>query len=196
MTWIAGASSFFVDPRRELGPEGGGDLTRGEIGHCGVVSPEAVALFTGLANLDTASVTDVPRVWVCVCCGCSCGTLEADSARCMAAAEGVVDNPVGIVVGLSFRVGDALREVCGLCPVAGDGTFAASAVDDDFLSVGVFPPAGGVLFVPFLTAFAFAALAVGSAVSTCPLSERNSTEVSLLLLFAMTSSFIVVIVLL
>lgn len=86
MLGIADGSGFLccaaADPRRELGPDGGGDLSRGDIGHCGVVSPEATALFCARpGSLATASLTVEPF-------DCSCGTLDADNARCMAAADG------------------------------------------------------------------------------------------------------------
>lgn len=150
-------------------------------------SADATLLFGPRGSLDTASDTGL------LCC-CNCGTLDADSARCMAAAEGWVDS-VEVNVGvLSFRSGDVLREVRGLCPAEGDAAAWASAVEDGFLSVDVEPPDDdapddeGDLLVPFfaplfapLLAFVFAPLPVGSAVSACPLSERKSAMLSLLL---------------
>ena len=58
----AGAVSVFFsavdDPRLELAAEGGGDLMRGEEGHCGVVSPDPPPeALCALGSLDTASVT-------------------------------------------------------------------------------------------------------------------------------------------
>ena len=103
-------SAFFAvvdDPRLELAPEGGGDFSLGDIGHCGVVSPLAPELLFGLEAL-VASVDAVPwRV----------GTFAADNARCMAAADGWVE--MGVVRGcglLSFRIGDVFLDVLGLVP--------------------------------------------------------------------------------
>ena len=62
---------------------GGGLLIRGGAGHCDVVSP-GPALFAPAreGSFDTASETAPPVPAE------SCGTLLAESARCMAAAEG------------------------------------------------------------------------------------------------------------
>jgi hypothetical protein len=49
MLGMAGGSGFrgraIADPRREFGPDGGGDLMRGDMGNSGVVSPDTVVLF-------------------------------------------------------------------------------------------------------------------------------------------------------
>lgn len=56
-------SGFFgccgaADPLLELDADGGGDFRRGDIGHCGVVSPDPPpALLLALGSLETASVT-------------------------------------------------------------------------------------------------------------------------------------------
>lgn len=42
----------------------------------------------------------------------------------------------GNVGGLSFRIGDVLREVCGLA-ASGDAVCGAKLLDEDFLNVGV-----------------------------------------------------------
>ena len=57
---------FCVDPLLEFGPDGGGDLSLGETGHCGVFSPDtvALALLGALGSFDTASDT----VALCCCC--------------------------------------------------------------------------------------------------------------------------------
>lgn len=112
-TLIVGAavdSAFltaFEDVRLELAPDGGGDFSLGDIGHCGVVSPLAPELLFGLEAL-AASVGAPP---------CSVGTLAADNARCIAAAEGWVE--MGVVRGcglLSLRIGDVFLDVLGLVP--------------------------------------------------------------------------------
>jgi hypothetical protein len=92
---------------------GGGLFNRGEAGHCGVVSPEAGPTLFAPAregNFDTASDTAPPVPAE------SCGTLLAESARCIAAAEGCdeldwFDRALGRP---SLRMGDGLREVLGL----------------------------------------------------------------------------------
>lgn len=64
--------------------EGGGLFSRGEAGHCGVVSREAgLALFgpARVGKFDTASATAPPPAE-------SCGTLLADRAVSIAAGEG------------------------------------------------------------------------------------------------------------
>lgn len=68
--------------RRERTAVGGGERRRGDCGHVGVVSPEPMAVRCCiLGSFETASVTGPPWSW---------GTLVADKARCMAAAEGTV----------------------------------------------------------------------------------------------------------
>ena len=48
-----------VEPRRELVTDGGGDFIRGDIGHCGVLSPDTPpTLLFARGSLDTASVTE------------------------------------------------------------------------------------------------------------------------------------------
>lgn len=74
MVGAALPSAFFAaadDPRLELGPEGGGDFSRGDIGHCGVVSPLALVLLFGLDTLAESAAVPL----------CSAGTLAAESAR-------------------------------------------------------------------------------------------------------------------
>jgi hypothetical protein len=91
---------------------GGGLFNRGEAGHCGVVSPEAgPALFAPAreGSFDTASVTAPPVPAE------SCGTLLAESARCIAAAEGCDElDWLDRVLRPSLRMGDGFREVLGL----------------------------------------------------------------------------------
>lgn len=131
-TLIVGAgvlSGFFgavADPRLEFEPDGGGDFNLGDIGHCGVVSPLAPVLLFGLDTL-AESVVEL---------FCSAGTFAADSARCMAAAEGWVD--MGVVSGcglLSFRIGDVFLDVFGLEPAEAD-VVVANPPDSCFLSGG------------------------------------------------------------
>jgi len=105
-----GSVVFFcaaLDPRREFAAEvggGGGDFSRGDRGHCGVVSPDpAPRPFGARGRRDTASETGPDG---------SCGTLAADNARWMAAAEGWVE--MGVERGpvrLSLRIGEVLRDV-------------------------------------------------------------------------------------
>ncbi len=61
---MAAISGFFCcvafDPLRELEPEGGGDVTLGDDGHLGVVSPVPVP-FDAFGSFDTASET--PPAW-------------------------------------------------------------------------------------------------------------------------------------
>lgn len=109
---LATSTLFKVDddPLLELGPDGGGDLRRGETGHCGVLSPLVLELFPALGALP-ASPFAPPG---------SAGTFAADRARCIAAAEGCV--AMGVVTGcglLSLRMGEVLREVSGLEPAEG-----------------------------------------------------------------------------
>lgn len=105
-----GAGSGFLlciaDPRLELA-DGGGDFSRGDIGHCGVLSPDPPPVLCARGNFDTASDTDP----------CNCGTLAADSARWIAAAEGTEGCRDGL---LSFRPGELFREESGLAPADGD----------------------------------------------------------------------------
>ena len=83
MLGFTGASFFFTkwrEPLRELDPDGGGDFNRGDTGHCGVASPDAVPLLLAcLGNLDVASAAGA---------GCIPGTLAAESALWIAAADG------------------------------------------------------------------------------------------------------------
>ena len=77
-TLMTGTDSTFLgamaEPLLLLVADGGGDFKRGEIGHCGVVSPDpGPVLFVDRGNLETASVTEVVD--------CNCGTLAADKAR-------------------------------------------------------------------------------------------------------------------
>lgn len=107
-------------PLLELAAEGGGLFNRGDTGHCGVESPEPPAPVLRApprpGSFDTASVTPpllLPDI---------CGTLLADNALCMAAADGCpgkleFDTALGR---LSFRIGEALREVLGLPPGNGE----------------------------------------------------------------------------
>lgn len=125
-----GASAFLAvvaEPRLELGPEGGGDFNRGDIGHCGgVVSPLAPVLLFCLDALPASFVPPPGRA----------GTFAADSALWIAAAEGCVD--IGVVRGcglLSFRVGDAFLDVRGLVPAEAEGV-VTSPPDNCFLSGG------------------------------------------------------------
>lgn len=118
----------------ETRDEGGGLFNRGEAGHCGVVSPEAGPALFGPAragNLDTASVTAPPEE--------SWGTLLADKALWMAAAEGcdekeLLDKAPGR---LSLRIGDVLREVLGLEVVEGDEEDGSSDAECCLRNVGV-----------------------------------------------------------
>jgi hypothetical protein len=67
------------ESRRE--EDGGGDLRRGDTGHDGVLSPDAPVAARDRGILDVFSDTVV---------GWSCGVAAVDSARCMAAAEGIL----------------------------------------------------------------------------------------------------------
>lgn len=60
-------AAMFAVPRLELGPDGGGDLRRGDMGHCDVVvEPEAVAVLgTLLGSLDPVSVPAEVSCWSC-----------------------------------------------------------------------------------------------------------------------------------
>lgn len=69
-----------TDSRRD--PDGGGDFSRGEIGQDGRLS--AVAL--EFARDARGSLDEDSEMVV----GCSCGAAAAESARCIAAAEGTV----------------------------------------------------------------------------------------------------------
>ena len=98
-----------AEPRLELVADAGGDFIRGDIGHCGVLSPDPPpALRLARGSLDTASVTGPER---------SCGALAADSALWIAAADGCVDLlPPRGCGRLSLRMGELLREFSGLVP--------------------------------------------------------------------------------
>ena len=76
-------SEFVRERERPSSPEGGGDLKRGDIGQRGVLSPELEADvdFKGRGALAMSDEADADG---------TSGTLEADRARLMAAAEGVV----------------------------------------------------------------------------------------------------------
>lgn len=171
MLGAAGASGFFAFmlalapllPRLEFTPEGGGDFILGDRGHWGVESAEAAALLGARGSLETASA-------VAPGC-CSCGTLEVDKARCIAAALGWVDSVLDNAGALSFRRGEVFLDVRGLCPVAGEDAAGASD-DEDFFNVDEddAPEDEGDLFVPAFDPFV-ALLPVGSAVSACPLIE-------------------------
>ena len=111
-----GSSDFFPTPEARLPclevtrVAGGGLFNRGEAGHCGVVSPEAEPVLFAPArdgNFDTASDTAPPNPAE------SCGTLLAESARCIAAAEGC-DELERALARPSLRIGDGFREVLGL----------------------------------------------------------------------------------
>ena len=125
------ASAFFcatAEFLRELAADGGGDFSRGDSGHCGVVSPEPAALLCCLGSFDTASDMEP-------CC--SCGTAAADKALWIAAAEGCVD--IGVVRGpglLSLRIGEVFREVRGLVP-AGDAVCGIRLPEGVFRSCGI-----------------------------------------------------------
>lgn len=122
-------SAFFADvaePRLEFGPDGGGDFSLGDKGHCGVVSPLAEVLLFARDALAASAVGPLGRV----------GTLAADNARCMAAAEGWVD--MGVVRGcgrLSLRIGEVFLDVRGLVPAEAEDV-VASPPDRRFLSGG------------------------------------------------------------
>lgn len=92
----------------EFDTDGGGDFSLGEVGQRGVVSPDAPPFFCTLGSLETAS--DTPPAG-------NCGAFAADSALCIAAAEGCVEG--GLERGccrLSLRIGEVLRDVRGLAP--------------------------------------------------------------------------------
>lgn len=81
---MLGASGLFIavpEPRLEFTPEGGGDFILGDSGHCGVDSADATVLLGPRGSLEVDSAAAVPGC-------CSCGTLDAERARCIAAAEG------------------------------------------------------------------------------------------------------------
>ncbi len=70
-------SEFRRDP-----DEGGGDLSRGDTGQCGVFSPDVPAdVLCGRGILLAGSVTAL---------GCSWWGVADDNARCIAAADGTV----------------------------------------------------------------------------------------------------------
>ena len=84
---------------------------------------------------ETASVTDPVD--------CSCGTFAADSARCIAAADGCVAIGVVKVVGLlSLRCGEVLREVCGLEPADGEALVGRRLLDRCFRRGGAVAAVG------------------------------------------------------
>lgn len=74
---------FVRDRERPSSPEGGGDLRRGEMGQRGVLSPELEAEvdFKGRGALAMSDEADADG---------SSGTLDAERARLMAVAEGVL----------------------------------------------------------------------------------------------------------
>lgn len=122
---VADTPPFFcpvaADPRLEFGPEGGGDFSRGDVGQCGVLSPDPPALLGTLGNRDTES--DTPPA-------CNCGAFAADNARCIAAADGCVGFGLDRCCGrLSLRMGDVLRDVLGLEPA--DTVAAGTRLFDD-----------------------------------------------------------------
>lgn len=161
---VSGRFCDRVELRLELTAEGGGDLMRGETGQCGVVgvlSPDACPEERAVrptCSLDTASVTGP---------GCNWGMLVADSARWIEAAEGVelggatTGNLLGLaswlfcldlkdppdlvaVRGASCRtvgrMGEELRELCGLLPAevgAGTEPGASRVLDGCLRSVGI-----------------------------------------------------------
>lgn len=90
------APRWFSESLLALTDDGGGDFNLGDCGHVGVLSPDPAAergcIF---GNLETASVTEPAG---------NCGTLVADKALWMAAADGTV--PVGV---------DKAAGRCGLC---------------------------------------------------------------------------------
>lgn len=98
----------------------------------------------------------------------------------MAAAEGWVERLPDSVGGLSFRIGEVFREVCGLA-AAGDAVCGAKLLEDVFLSVGV---GVGVFeddvdwdcgFWPFLATVGLEPLlGAGSTVSAFPVKEEKS----------------------
>jgi hypothetical protein len=68
------------DSRRA--PDGGGDLSRGDIGQAGVLSPDTLEPdLEARGSLDADSATAAGWSW---------GIAAAESARCMAAADGTV----------------------------------------------------------------------------------------------------------
>lgn len=113
--------------------DGGGLFNRGEAGHCGVVSPDTdPALFwpPRAGSFDTASVTAPPAE--------SDGTLLADSARWMAAAEGCVEKD-WLARGpgrLSLRTGEVLREDLGLAAADGEEELGRRDVELCFRNCG------------------------------------------------------------
>lgn len=112
-------------PLLELTAEGGGLFKRGETGHCGVLSPDEPPL---PCSLDTASVTAPPPD--------NCGTLLADNALCIAAADGCVEKLGGPEGRESLRMGDVLREVRGLAPADGEEECGSRLLEDCLRSVG------------------------------------------------------------
>lgn len=94
------------------------------------MSPEAVALLCARPDsFATASLTVAGLCW-------SCGTFDADSARCSAAADGCADKELVAVSGLSWRIGEVFLDVRGLTPGAGDAIIGVRFVEDDFRNVG------------------------------------------------------------
>lgn len=130
---VEGALAAVAEPRLEFGPDGGGDFSRGDTGHCGVVSALAPVLLADRGTLDASPAAAF----------CSEGTLAADNARCMAAAEGWV--ATGVVVGcglVSLRMGDVLRDVRGLVPAEAED--AVTKPPDSFFLSGGSPADMGV----------------------------------------------------
>jgi hypothetical protein len=128
MLGAAVPSTFFcvaADPLRELEPDGGGDFKRGDVGHFGVFSPDLGAF----GGFETPSATPV---------ACSCGAFAADKALCIAAADGCDELGVDSGCGrLSFRMGDALRDVLGLFPA--DGLCCTKLFEGCFFNSGAEP---------------------------------------------------------
>jgi len=90
--------------------------------------PPAAALVPALlGSLDTASVTAPPG---------NCGTLLADNALCIAAADGCVEKLGGPEGRESLRMGDVFREVRGLAPADGDEECGSRLLEDCLRRVG------------------------------------------------------------
>ena len=102
MLGVGGAEADDSALRFEVRPEaasgGGGDLRRGEVGHCGGLSPPSTSAgfrdFGGLTRESFARAAEE-----------AFDTLTADSARCTAAADGTEGAVIGVPDRLPCRLG-------------------------------------------------------------------------------------------
>jgi hypothetical protein len=116
--------------RRECGVAGGGDVIRGDVGGgCAASFTAAASLSCFRGSFESGS--GVFWLWA------SCGMLEADSARWIAAADGGAEEPL-LFSGetLSLRMGEVCRDVRGLVPVKGDAR-RAKLLEEDVRKTGL-----------------------------------------------------------